>query len=443
MLSIDLEALISAVGEALPGSAPFAAIPLFVDQIRWLDEEMGLDLLDRVVATAPPSTWLFTDGLLAVWPQAVAARALEAIRALPAGEERIEALLQVARHLTPAERDEALAGLLDGTYPEVTWAHTKPMSRCLLINAFVRTLPAPAREAWVLARARPDQDTSVGGELRARHDVDLLTEEAIRAMWARLQQEEPTRGVPLDYLGLASRLPPDLRAEALARIRACPKQSERLYHLVEFDEELTDEERREVVEVPWNDYTRGEPRAQGTHLQRVAAHLPRVSPAVRRRWLEVVLAFEDSYTRQLGLLALLPSLEGQDHEEAVSALLAAVEEDGCFHGDDRWDLLSEEALRRFLLRQREDPYGWHRDGLVVHIWAQRPASVADRLLPLLLEALETRPADTRLEIVGVLTPWLADRTAGAVPRALARLPVPVSGAAPDALYTIARVLRQP
>lgn len=69
----------------------------------------------------------------------------------------------------------------------------------------------------------------------------------------------------------------------------------------------------------------------------------------------------------------------------------------------------------------------------------RPPSTADRLGSLLLEGLDDRADDTHLEIVRALTPWLAERTGCAVPRAVAALPVPRSEAAPDAQYAIARV----
>jgi hypothetical protein len=100
----------------------------------------------------------------------------------------------------------------------------------------------------------------------------------------------------------------------------------------------------------------------------------------------------------------------------------------------------DDALDGFLVRLRDDPHGWRRDDLVAHVLAERSASTADRLGSLLLEGLDERAVDTCLEIVRSLTPWLADRTAGAVPRALAALPVPRSEAAPNMLYRIARVL---
>ena len=60
MLSIDVHALTSALRGALPGAEPFAAIPMFIAQVRHLDPAYGVDLVERVVKHAHPSTWGFT-----------------------------------------------------------------------------------------------------------------------------------------------------------------------------------------------------------------------------------------------------------------------------------------------------------------------------------------------------------------------------------------------
>lgn len=72
MLSIDVEELTASVCRALPAE-PFAAVPLFVDQVRWIDADAGLDLLERLITNAHLSTWGFTDDTLDTWPSAVAA----------------------------------------------------------------------------------------------------------------------------------------------------------------------------------------------------------------------------------------------------------------------------------------------------------------------------------------------------------------------------------
>ncbi len=81
-----------------------------------------------------------------------------------------------------------------------------------------------------------------------------------------------------------------------------------------------------------------------------------------------------------------------------------MEQEGCFFGDARWDLVPDDALDALLLRLRVDPYGWNRDELIEHVLDARPPSTADRLAALLLEGLDDRADDTRLEIVRALTP---------------------------------------
>lgn len=433
MPGIDVVQLSASVGRALPGAEPFAAVPMFVAQVRWLDAEAGRDLVEQVVTRAHPSTWGFDDALLDAWPPIVAQRAVAAIRALPRGEARIEGLCRIAGRLTRAEQREALEGVLDGTFREVVIDHVA-LSRRATIVAFVRTLPEGDREAWV--RAKAAGRGAFEAEVEARSDVGILTEQALRDLWHRLPKPSPG-DIPDEYWGFANRLPDDLRGQALATIRACMRRRDRLHDLAAFDEELTERERRELVEVPWNE----RPPSQVFYLWLVERHLAKAEPEVRHRWLSVVLAYDDAHVRQLGLLRLLPALSGQDRISAESALLASVEQEGCFHGDARWDLVPDDALDALLLRLQDDPYGWNRDELIEHVFDTRPPSTADRLGSLLLEGLDDRADDTRLEIVCALTSWLADRSGGAMPRALAALAVPRSEEAPDAQYRFARVHR--
>jgi hypothetical protein len=249
--------------------------------------------------------------------------------------------------------------------------------------------------------------------------------------------------VPLSYLGVAEHLPPDLKGLALARIRASMSQSTRLFHLAWFDGELTDAERYEVVGVPWNEHTRHNPRFQADHLQHVVTHLPKVPVELRQHWLQTVLTFTEHYDLQRGLMALLPSLSGEDHRQAADALVASVIREGRFYTTEtRWSLLPDDALGPLLLRLREDAYGWSRDQLVAHLVEERDPALADRSLQPLLDGLRALDADHCIETVHALTPWLADRSDGAVPRALAALPVPVPCRPANPLYRIERVVAQ-
>jgi hypothetical protein len=352
-------------------------------------------------------------------------------------EERIKALCTVARRLTLAERREALDGILDGTLPDITFEYGKPLSYCNVITGFLRTLPEAWQEEWIATRA-----TDVDAESLARRDVGRWTEVALRKMWSQIDHAStPSRDVPLDYLGIAEHLPPDLKGLALARIRASTSRSSRLLHLAYFDGELTDAERYEVVEVPWNEYTRHNPRSQADHLQHVVTHLPKVPVELRQQWLQTVLTFTEDHDLQCGLMALLPSLSGKDYQQAADALVASVIRKGRFYTiETRWNLLPDDALGPLLLRLREDAYGWSRNQIIAHLVKERDPALADRCLRPLLDGMSDLDADHCIEIVHAMTPWLADRSDNAVPRALAALPVPVPRRPANPLYVIERVL---
>jgi hypothetical protein len=93
-----------------------------------------------------------------------------------------------------------------------------------------------------------------------------------------------------------------------------------------------------------------------------------------------------------------------------------------------------------LRRLKADPYGWSRDEIIEHVIEARDPELADRCLQPLLDALAELAPDSCLEIVHAMTPWLADRSQGAVPRAIAELPVPSSSRPANPLYVVDRVL---
>jgi hypothetical protein len=214
-LMLDLPGIVRAVQAALPEAAPFAVVPMLTAQLPHVDAPAGLALLDQIAAHIPASAWGFSDAALDRWPEPVGQHALSCIRALPPGEERIKALCTVVRRLTLAERREALDGILDGTFPDTTYEYTKPLSYRNVITDFLRTLPEAWQEEWIATEA-----TDVDSEARARRDLGRLTEVALRKMWSQIDHAStPSTDVPLEYLGVAEHLPPDLKGLALARIR--------------------------------------------------------------------------------------------------------------------------------------------------------------------------------------------------------------------------------
>lgn len=268
-------------------------------------------MLDQIARNIPASAWVFTDAALDRWPVPVQERAVSHVRALPPGKERIEALCGCAHRLTVAEQREALAGILDGTLPETSREHTKPISYSHVIADFVRTLPEAWQEEWIATKA-PD----VFREVLAREALDRFTEVATRR-----------------------------------------------------------------------------------------------------------------------------SLPDDDQREAVEALVASVIRAGRFYTvESRWGLLPDDALAPLLIRLRQDDSGWSRDEIITHLVEERDPALADRRLRPLLDGLSDLDADHCAETVHALTPWLADRSDGAVPRALAALPVPVPGRGASPIYRVERAL---
>jgi hypothetical protein len=439
---IDVPSIVRAVEVALPGAAPFAVVPMLKAQLLHVDVPAGLGLLDRIAAHIPAAAWYFGDEELDRWPEPVAQHALTCIRALPPGKDRILALCFVPSRLTLAEQREAVDGILDRTLPESTGEYVKAFSYRRVITSFLRTVPGAWQEEWIATKAR---DFSLHWEARARLELRCFPEAAMRAIWSRIDHDStPSSDVPGGYFDIAPHLPPDLMALAFARIRACTRESTRLQHLYLFDGELTATERCAVVEDMGSERTRQEPHLWADHLVSVAAHLPKVPVELRRKWLRKVLdCLVDVYDLQRALMALLPSLSGEDHRQAADALVASVIREARFYTvETRWDLLPDDALGPLLLRLREDVYGWARAQLIAHLVKDRDPALAERCLLPLLDRLGELDADHCIETVHAMTPWLADRSDGAVPRALATLSVPVPHRPLDPLYTFERQLAQ-
>lgn len=429
------------VEAALLDAAPFAALPVLVGQVPYLNVESAVDLLRRVVRDVHPLTWEFTDERMKAWAPEAADFAMEQVRALPPGAERIQIMCGLPARLSRSEKRETLDGILDGTFPNETPQHTKPMSYADVIARFVRTLPVEWREEWIAAQAS-NKESSIGMLLEhiARRDVERLTEHAIRSMWARTDHKGGffSRFFPLpgNYFWLVPLLPDDLRSAALKRIRRSTDRSDRLSCLAFLDEDLTEVERREVV---LEGTSAKEPSMQIHHLRKVKQHLPKVAYEIRRRWLELALAIEVPYHREAGLMLLLPSLTPEDRRRVEETVVLSALENGECHVS-RWDLLSDAAFAPILSRLRDDAYGWSRDAAIRHLVEHRDATLVEECLLPLIESLSSLPGESCLEIVHAMTPWLAKVTDGALPKALSALPVPKAPQVANPLYVIKRVI---
>jgi hypothetical protein len=236
--------------------------------------------------------------------------------------------------------------------------------------------------------------------------------------------------------------PPAVAQRAVAAVRALPRGEARIEGLCRIAGRLTRAEQREALEGVL-DGTFRERHGAVSRRGVIVAFIRTLPEDDREAWVRAQAAGQVPFLsevlarRDVGVLT----------DRALRDLWRRVptpargEIPSEFYGDARWDLVPDDALDALLLRLRDDPYGWNRDELIEHMLDARPPSTADRLGSLLLEGLDDRADDTRLEIVRALTSWLADRTCAAMPRALAALPVPRSETAPDAQYAIARVHR--
>lgn len=416
-------------------AAPFAALPILVGQVPYVDEKTALDLLGRVVRDVHPLTWGFTDEGMKDWAPEVVDFAMGEIRALPPGAVRIEIMCKLPKRLSMSEKREVLDGILNGTFPTVTRQHTKPISHADVIAGFVATLLVDWREEWIAAETT-NEDGDCMREYIARRDVGQLTEDAIRDMWSRTDHKDPLLPLPRDYFWLVALLPEDLRAAPLSRIRRCKDLSSRRRCLASLDEELTDAERREVV---LEGTSTSEAHMQTHHLRRVAQHLQKVPYELRYRWLELVLAIEVPYHREAGLMVLLPSLTPEDQSRVEEVLIASALKNGECHVS-RWDLLSDAAFSPIIFRLRDALYGWNRDKAIVHLIEHRDPAVVERCLLPVIESLSRLPKESCLEVVGAMTPWLAEVTGGALPKALCALPVPKAPEVANPLYVLQRVI---
>lgn len=316
---IDTAKVVDLVDRALPTAEPFAAIPLLKRQIEFLDGDQGLDLLTRLIEGSHPSNLVIPEKCFKKWPAVVAERVPEYVRRLPKGKSRIRALCHLHQHLNLDEKREVLDGILDGTFPTTDFEFGKPINHDEVIEEFVKTLP----NAW--------QDELLNQEVgieqvMVRVKLDRLDEEFLRRAWSEIDHDVSDGEVPDDYFGLAEYLPMDLRSKALEVIRSAKDHSDRLHHLQNFDEELTEAERIEIVTIPWHGVG-GESGDSGTlaqHLEFIEKHIPKIPYRYCVEWLEKVLDFKEDYDLQRGLVVLLDCLKNDDRKRAICALVKSV-----------------------------------------------------------------------------------------------------------------------
>ena len=414
---IDILATVDAVRTALPDATPNPAALMFLAQVPYIGTVEAVSVVEQICDRFPPGAWYFDDERFSDWPARAIERAVDHVRRLPRGWQRVYAFGCVAEHLTEGERQEALDGILDGTLSSGSRAYNKPTSFTSTEMRLVRRMSAASREAWLRAQHG-------GGDASIRAELGPLGEQDVRDLYARACQENsiPNRLLP--------HLPEDLREDAIRRARS--ESTESVLRVRARLGDLGDEELRRLLKPP----------EEGTHYDFLMLEdLFDVAPRdVPRAWLD---AFESrpDYSLQTVVGRLLPRLEGEDRVRAEKLLRQSLVRAGENAGPDNlWSLVGEDELGPLLMRMRCDAYGWHRDGLIEHIVGERAPETVERSLVPLISILPQLPPDHRLEIVAAMTPWLARETGGELPAALAGLRIEASGRSENDQWMIARVL---
>lgn len=323
------------------------------------------------------------------------------VRALPVGRERVEGLCSLAPFLDEGLLREGLQGLLEGVAPGFDWIGGKPVSHRSFHARLLRRLGPADKERWIAGS--PDGDD----EALRRNAIDAWTDEAARRLYAALWTPAPEH-FPSRLLWIASALPEDLRADALARVRRDPKPSTRRLHLADFADLLTDNEREDLFENPWNDYTRENESSIVDHLQVIADLLPALSPAHRRRALDRALALPTGYHRSGALIELLPALDGALREEALVALEAVTANEGLWARGGVSDVpFSVEAIERLLASGPVLQARVLRGELVAALLDCADEATIDRALAPLFATLPALEAWDRQDALVSLAPWFA------------------------------------
>lgn len=421
----------AAIGAALPEAVPNAAALMFLAQVPFLDAAAGARVVDQIGQYFPPGAWYFDQERLDQWPDTVADCAMGHIRRLAPGWRRVLAFCEVAERLTDEERHEAFVGIIDRTLASGSCVYNIPMSFEEQKTDLLRLMPREKQEAWVGSRCEAEPThLRLCTEVYARLRLDLLSEDVIRGLYERLEEAwEPGERPPLGLYSLFDKLAPDLRESVLRRVRQLSLDCS--WQFLALAGDLSDAEYREVMQPPVEPIRLSMNRT-------VERFLPRAPYDVVVRWLDTMLSLGD-YERQFGVSKLLPLLRGAERRRAEEALLGSILRLGECDGF-LWHLVPEVHLESLLWRLRSDSYGWHRDGLIEHIIAERDQACAERCFLPLVDVLGTLGPDHRFEIVTAMTPWLAARTERQLPAALARLPIRASVRQENQQYTIERVL---
>lgn len=404
-------ALLDTVRAALdrPLAARDSGVRLALAQIAHLDEPAALALFARSIAI-DPALYLHAD-LLAPWAPSVRDAAIAHVLAMPSGRSRIEAMLALERFLPEGCRDEALDGILDGTAPE-SEALSMPVSYARSHEAFVKTLCAQQKERWL---ASPDRD-----EIRSRNAIQYWPADAIARCWNELKQSStPTRALPSDAISIYRVLPAELRREALSILRERATIDERRFAFCYFAaDDLTDDEREDTVATPWNVYTRQQDRAFAQHLHTVNHLYGRVSPALRARTLDRALTLPEAYDRHCALAHLVRVVDEGDRARVVQELARLTIDEAFWPtSEERYEFFDARTLAMLVAHSVMQT----TRGLFVDFLREamcRDDRERDDLCSAALDNALAAASDNP-EALCEMSPWLAARSNGEIPRWIA------------------------
>ncbi len=410
-----LQRITPALASAL--SKPYTAVRLCLAQLAWLEPKTGLSLFSQLVQRQLP---LRLDApTLDTWPAPVREAAIAHVLALPLGRPRAEAMIALGTLLPEAHRDEALDAIVDGTAPELEFAH-KPRSNSALHEAFVRSLNSQQKERWIAFRvARSER--SLMREMLARRAIDHWPASAIdRCCNALLSRRTDPRALPTEAIFLYAALPAALRTRALTILREHGTAEERRYAFRWFDShELTDQEREDTVEVPWNPRTREHDRAFAQHLRAVCQHYPWVSSSLKRRILARALTLAEPYDRHCALAHIVRAVDESDRPRVTDELAALTVQEAFWPtAEERFEFFDDGALVRLVEHSAMQRCPLVLDGFVREA-LHRDTSSQDSIIEAALDNVIAHAHDEEIAPLCSASPWLAARSEREIPQWIA------------------------
>ena len=409
VVHLDIEQALSPLRDALPESEPYPALKLFAAQLPHLDDETAVDLLKRLLAAVPPNVWPVDDETLGTWSVPQQEVALEAVRALPPGEARLDRLCRMPSHLSVDEKRDVLDAILDGTLRAARSTLGPKESRWHLFARLAKTLPVEWQE-------EVDRDEHLSSALLQE---GFVTDTYAESIWRTAEQR--TCGIPTDLLLLGEQLPTSTKQRVLSTARAWPVEHERPYALSFFTTSLSGAERHRLTAPPTT--VADSPYSSlASHLSAVAAHLGYATTSQVGQW--HCLLVESGTPTQVWLGTLLPHLSGDVRRRAQEDFDGSVIAEGHLPSDEtEWSLLSD-AVFAHLLPKLWDENAMDFVAAAMHVSSTRSLEACETCFGDWVRHLAALPSTRCVELVWATTAWLLKASSGQFSSAVAALTVP-------------------